>query len=214
MINYDNFDAVLFDMDGTIFDSEVVHREAWKLTAKQFDENFTDEMYLDFIGKTTPDCINIALKQFSKPIDKEAFTASYYKNNQQLIQQGVPLKLGFTDYLQRVKSMGKKLGIVTSSAQKGVIANFAQHYFLSDFDLVITRDDVTHFKPNPEPYLLACEQLNAEPNRTIVFEDSNTGATAAIEAGCFTVGIPDLMPFNMDVENNLNLKIVSFEALI
>ena len=80
--------------------------------------------------------------------------------------------------------------------------------------MVITRDDVNEFKPNPEPYLLACKTLNVQPSRAIVFEDSNTGATAAIEAGCYTIGIPDLVPFNEVTKQHLNAEITSFEKLL
>lgn len=80
--------------------------------------------------------------------------------------------------------------------------------------MVITRDDVKRFKPHPEPYSLACKQLAVSPERTIIFEDSNTGATAALDAGCYTIGIADLFPFNKKTTNRLNIEARSFESLM
>lgn len=214
MLDYNNFDAILFDMDGTIFDSEAVHRDAWKMSAAQFDQVFTDEDYLKFIGMTTPDCMKVAMEMFNHQVKLNDFSQAYYENLDVLLKDAVPLKVGFMAYLQKLKQLGKPLAIVTSSAKPGVAANFSHYDFLSDFEVVITRDDVNEFKPNPEPYLLACEKLNVLPSRAIVFEDSNTGATAAIEAGCYTVGIPDLVPFNEITKQHLSQELTSFEVLI
>jgi len=214
MLNYNNFDAILFDMDGTIFDSEVVHREAWKITANQFGQVFTNEMYLKFIGITTPDCMKLAITMFNNEVKLQEFSACYFDNLKTLIKHGVPIKTGFLDYLHFIKKLDKSLGIVTSSTITGVQSNFAHHDFYSEFKIVVTRDDVNHFKPNPEPYLLACERLAVNPQRVIVFEDSNTGATSALEAGCYTIGIPDLVAFNRETANRLHLEVNSFEALL
>ncbi|MFD2164792.1 HAD family hydrolase [Thalassotalea euphylliae] len=214
MLNYNEIEAVLFDMDGTIFDSETVHREAWKITAGQFGQVFTNDMYLQFIGVTTPDCMKLAVNMFDHAFELEQFSPCYYDNLKTLAQTAVPLKQGFQAYLNKLKLLNKPLGLVTSSGQSGVESNFAHYDFLDDFTVIISRDDVSHFKPHPEPYLKACQKLGVQPSKTLVFEDSNTGATAAIEAGCVTVGIPDLMPFNEDVAKRLSLNLKSFEALL
>ncbi|MBU2869335.1 HAD family phosphatase [Colwellia sp. E2M01] len=223
MLNYDDFDAILFDMDGTIFDSETVHREAWKITAKQFSQVFTDEMYIQFIGLTTPESMKLAMEMFnnsdeaaesSKKVDITLFSSCYYENLKLLVQQAVPLKKGFLDYLAKVKQLNKPLGIVTSSASTGVKSNFYSYDFYPAFTLVVTRDDVKKYKPDPAPYLLACERLGVKPERVIVFEDSNAGATAALAAGCYTIGIPDLVAFNDETSKRLHREIKSFEVLL
>lgn len=214
MLNYNNFDAILFDMDGTIFDSETVHRDAWKLTAKQFEQVFTDEMYLQFIGMTTPDCMKVAMEMFNQEVELSAFSAGYYQNLALLLKSAVPLKAGFIEYFEKVKRLQKPLAIVTSSAKPGVTANFTHYDFEQDFATILTRDDVNHFKPHPEPYLVACQKLGVKPHRTVVFEDSNTGATAALEAGCYTVGIADLVPFEQGISDRLHLQVGSFNELL
>lgn len=201
-------------MDGTIFDSETVHREAWKLTANKFGQHFSDEMYLQFIGIPTPDCMKIAVKRFNNEVALQAFSDSYYEHLNILVSQKVPLKKGFETYFETIKKMGKPLGIVTSSPASGVKANFAHHDFFDDFSLVVTRDDVNHFKPHPEPYQKACKMLSISPQRVLVFEDSNTGATSAIDAGCYTVGIPDLIAFNTETAKRLHREISSFSCLL
>lgn len=214
MLNYNDFDAIFFDMDGTIFDSETVHREAWKITAKQFGQVFTDETYLQFIGKTTPNCMKLAAQMFNHQVDMQDFSAGYYANLKILLSKSVPLKPGFLAYLDLVKELNKPLGLVTSSAMSGVQANFAHYDFYDVFKVVVTRDDVRQFKPNPEPYILACELLKVEPQRVLVFEDSNTGVTAALDAGCYSVGIPDLVPFNEEVASRIHIEVASFNSLL
>jgi beta-phosphoglucomutase-like phosphatase (HAD superfamily) len=214
MLNYNNFDAILFDMDGTIFDSETVHREAWKITASQFGQVFTDEMYLQFIGITTPDCMKLAIKMFNNEVSLQELSASYSNNLNRLVQRGVPLKAGFIEYLALIKTLDKPLGIVTSSPMSGVQSNFDHYDFYSDFTVVVSREHVSQFKPNPAPYLQACEQLSVEPHRTIVFEDSNAGATAALDAGCYTIGIPDLVEFEDEITHRLHRKVNSFKSLL
>lgn len=214
MLNYHDFDAILFDMDGTMFDSETVHCQGWKMTAKQFGQHFTDETYLQFIGKTTPDCMKLAMEMFNHQVNLDDFSARYYQNIESLVNKGVPLKPGFLAYLELVKKLNKPLGIVTSSAMAGVEGNFKFYDFYQAFSVIVTRDDVTEFKPSPEPYLLACQQLAVEPKRVLVFEDSNTGAEAALSAGCYTVGIADLIAFSADTKQALDLEIDSFEALL
>lgn len=228
MLDYENFDAIIFDMDGTIFDSETVHREAWKITAKQYGQVFTDEMYLKFIGMTTPSCMKVAATLFNNRsinnninssntannVDMQLFSESYYHNLHELHQQAVPLKAGFFEYLRLIQQLNKPLAIVTSSARTGVTANFMHYDFYETFNLVISRDDVSQYKPYPAPYLLACEKLKVNTQRTLVFEDSNAGATAAVEAGCYVIGIPDLVAFNDDVKNRLHKELNSFEELL
>ncbi|TYK65164.1 HAD family hydrolase [Colwellia echini] len=220
MMNYDNFDAILFDMDGTIFDSETVHRQAWKITAKQYDQEFTDEMYLNFIGMTTPSCMEVAGTWFNSSngtkntVDMQLFSESYYQNLHELHQQAVPLKAGFLEYLRFLKTLNKPLGIVTSSARPGVTANFMHYDFYDAFNVVISRDEVSQYKPHPAPYLLACEKLQVDPQRALVFEDSNAGATAALDAGCYVIGIPDLVAFNDEVKSRLYKELGSFGELL
>ena len=214
MINYSDFDAILFDMDGTIFDSETIHREAWKITANQFNQLFTDEMYLHFTGVTTPECMKLAVKMFNDEVELHEFSTCYYNNLRVLLQDKVPLKAGFLAYLEVIKTLNKPLGIVTSSTMSGVKSNFAYYDFYSSFQVVVTRDDVKNFKPDPEPYLLACQRLDINPQRTIVFEDSSTGATASLDAGCYTIGIADLVSFNKETAKRLHIELASFESLL
>jgi HAD superfamily hydrolase (TIGR01509 family) len=110
-----------------------------------------------------------------------------------IYQHGVPFKPGFEAFFKHVKTLNIPIGLVTSAERKGTEFSFERSGYLKDFDVVITLDEVTHPKPASEPYLLACASLGVRPKHTLVFEDSNIGLTAAINAGCQTVAIADLI---------------------
>lgn len=186
--------AILFDMDGTIFDSEKMYCQAWVETAKHFNLHFTAQMYEQFVGMRTFECYQIAQTIFGEQFDMQPFI-SYFRtfiSSQKAIN--IPIKPGFIQFFELLKQQDIKIGLVTASRQASVIENFTTLPYLKDFDLVISGDDVKQPKPDPECYLLACQQLSVTPKHTIVFEDSNTGAQAAISAGCRTIIIPDYLP--------------------
>lgn len=192
--------AVLFDMDGTIFDSESLYSQAWVASAQHFNQHFTHQMYRDFVGVRSVECYQIAQKMFGEDFDMAPFIQFFRDYISAEKAQNMPIKPGFTQLFERLKNSGLKLGLVTSARQASIVENFANLSYLTDFDVVISGDDVTHAKPDPECYKTACQKLNITPQQALVFEDSNPGALAAIKAGCQTVIIPDLLPIEKHIE--------------
>ncbi|MCU4674879.1 HAD family phosphatase [Catenovulum sp. 2E275] len=194
------FDAVLFDMDGTIFDSESLYSQAWVASAAHFNQHFTPDMYKYFVGVRSAECYQIAQGMFGEAFDMQPFIEFFRRYLSAEKAKNMPLKPGFKFIFEQLKQTGVKLGLVTSSRQASVAENFANLPYLQYFDLVISGDDVTEAKPAAECYLKACKQLNVLPQKTLVFEDSNPGALAAIRAGCHTIVIPDLLPIQTDIQ--------------
>ncbi|MEP1446054.1 MAG: HAD family phosphatase [Paraglaciecola sp.] len=188
-----NFDAVLFDKDGTIFDSEQVCCDAWLATAKRFNVDFTVDMFKKFVGVPTEQCNQIAHQEFGLSFPMDDFireTRSFISAKKRL---GLPIKQGFTGFFDYLVANKVPLGVVTSSGYDSAIESFQQTELLQALDTLVTFDDITHPKPAPDCYLLACQQLAVSPQRVLVFEDSNAGIEASLAAGCHTVAIPDLV---------------------
>lgn len=188
-----NFDAVLFDKDGTIFDSEQVCCDAWATTAKAFDVQFTPEMFKRFVGVPTQQCNQMAHQQFGLDFPMEQFiqeTRNYISARKRL---GLPIKQGFTGFFDYLLENKVPVGVVTSSSYDSAIESFQKTNIMQALDTLVTFDDITHPKPAPDCYLLACQQLAVSPQRVLVFEDSNAGIEASLAAGCHTVAIPDLV---------------------
>lgn len=200
MSKISNLKAVLFDMDGTIFDSESLYSQAWVASAQHFNQHFTHQMYQDFVGVRSVECYQIAQKMFGEDFDMEPFIRFFREYISAEKAQKMPIKSGFTALFESLKQSGLKLGLVTSARHASILENFAHLSYLADFDVVISGDDVKNAKPDPECYQTACQKLNIEPQQALVFEDSNPGALAAINAGCQTVIIPDLLPIEDHIE--------------
>ncbi|WP_111979337.1 HAD family hydrolase [Algibacillus agarilyticus] len=214
MINLTNAAAYLFDMDGTIFDSEAMYCQAWIQCANEFDLVFTAEMYQPFIGVPTQQCLPLAQHIFGRDFNLQPFLSRFIDILDTKKKAGVPFKPGFIDFFAWVLKQNKPTALVTSSNLDGVIKSFAYHNLSDKFDAIITRDDISAIKPDPECYLLACKTLNILPQDTLVFEDSNTGLLAAINAGCQAIAIPDQIAIKPEIKTRCYQVTTSFEALL
>ncbi|MFT2089568.1 HAD family hydrolase [Paraglaciecola sp. 2405UD69-4] len=196
------YDAILFDKDGTIFDSERMACDAWMNTAKVFDVPFTLDTYKTFIGVPTPACFKTAKGLFGDKVCMDDFIAEYRRYMAASKLQGVPIKKGFTDFFNTLKAANFPVGVVTSSSYDAAMGSFQHTDLLPQLDVLVTLDDVINPKPAADCYLLACEKLSVAPQRVLVFEDSSVGIKASLAAGCNTIAIPDLA----DIEPQLLSK--------
>jgi HAD superfamily hydrolase (TIGR01509 family) len=184
------FDAVLFDLDGTLLDTESIAltsgMRAFAACGYPVDEAFMHAL----VGKAEPqasETIRLALPA----LDTSAFQLAWRAGFDAGLTAGAPLKQGAVELLS---ALSHPLAIVTSTGRTGAhhklgLAGIAHH-----FAEVITLDDVTAAKPAPDPYLLAAARLGVDPARCLVFEDSDVGAEAAHRAGCVVVQVPDVAP--------------------
>lgn len=205
------FDAILFDKDGTIFDSERMACDAWLHTAKAFDVPFSVEIYKTFIGMPTPECFNMAQQLFGESFAMDEFIAEYRQNMSTRKQQGVPVKKGFTRFFESLKSQNIPVGVVTSSSYEAAMASFQHTNLLPQLDVLVTLDDVINPKPAADCYLLACDKLSVAPDRVLVFEDSSVGIKASLTAGCKTVAIPDLAAIEPELLASCHHTLDSFD---
>lgn len=184
------FDAVFFDLDGTLVDTEslavTTGIRAFAEVGHRVDEAFMHGL----VGKAEPQAAEL-IRGALPGIDLTAFRAAWRIGFDRAIEEGLPLKAGAVELLGLLEH---PLGLVTSTGREGAhhklgLAGIAHH-----FRTVVTFDDVRHPKPAPEPYLLAAERLGVDPARCLVFEDSDVGAEAAHRAGCVVVQVPDVAP--------------------
>lgn len=190
--------AVMLDLDGVIIDSNPAIVNAWVTTAKEYGYQLTNEEVKKYIIGASAEYTlgNIFQKENSavrkdihKKVDKREEQANYILIN------------GVKDFIRGVFSHNIKVGIVTSSWPEK-IANVIRQHNLHFFSAIVSREDVTHGKPDSEPYLLAMHKLGVEPEHSLVFEDSNNGISSATDAGalCISVnnpssGMPDIRDF-------------------
>ena len=189
-------DAVLVDLDGTLFDSEILHHKVWQNLATSLGIAINNENYeAHFIGCSLEQCFlkfELLAQQAGKNVKTVDLLQQFREIEAATYAKGIAFKPGAESLLQYIKNEGKPLGLVTSATPEKINLMFGNTDYLDFFDLVISSQDVNHKKPHPEPYLKACQALGVQPHHTLVLEDSDIGATSACTAGCCCVMVPEL----------------------
>ena len=180
----DDIQTVLFDLDGTLVDTECLHAEALFYTLQEIipDNIFTiSQLEQEFQGMSDSDVFQhldqqaISLDQFLDM--KNNFFIKIITSKKDIICSQMK------SLLNEIKENGLKLGLVTASERKITVALLTQVKIIDIFDIIICRDDLEKSKPDPLPYLKAISQLNTKAENTIIFEDSVTGLAAAEASG-------------------------------
>ena len=178
--------AFLFDLDGVLIDSEPLHGQAWKETAAFFNLNLTDNQLKLLRGKRRIDCANELLKLIPKAVEEKDLLNLHKPISRQLILRARAMQGGES----LVKSCHEKnipMALVTSSSSESFEIKTATHEWMNLFSVMVLGDDklLAKGKPSPDPFLLAAEKLNVEPQECWAVEDSISGVSSALEAGCF-----------------------------
>ena len=184
--------AVLFDMDGVIYDSMPYHAEAWIKTLAQYCVTFTPIDVYENEGRTGAATINeVFERQLGRTATDSELTEIYAMKSRIFdeINTITPMR-GVANLLKKVKESGTAIYIVTGSGQKSLLEKL-DHNFPGIFarERMITAEDVTKGKPDPEPYLKALTKAHLMPWEAIVVENAPLGVQAAKAAGIFTIAV-------------------------
>ncbi|WP_232496108.1 HAD family hydrolase [Novosphingobium kaempferiae] len=186
--------AVIFDMDGTLIDTESVHHRAYEQTGKDIGWPLPREV-LDAMVGINRDANAVMLAERMGP---DFPLARFYDEADALfdatLAAGLSLRPGAPLILEHFRTSGIPMAIATSTVAPFAQQRLEQAGLLHYFDVIVTRSDVTHPKPHPEPYLLAASRLGVDIADCIAVEDSYAGVRSATSAGLATVMVPDLLP--------------------
>lgn len=188
---FSNIEALIFDMDGTLLNSEVLHAKALHLLLEESAHVDVDfyELLEKFKGVSEPDVLKmlIEMKIVEEGTDIDAFIEQKNQFFEKFLEakdiksQMIDPKM--VDLLKAAKSKKLKLAIVTAS-ERTTTDLFINKLGIRDyFDIIITRDDTEKTKPDPMPYLYSFKELSIDPQKSIIFEDSETGYAAAVASG-------------------------------
>lgn len=206
--------ALLFDMDGLIFDTEGLYKIAWQKAAREQDLDLTDELYRNFIGVQDPACEQMLVEWFGTKFDLERFRQVRDAHLTELKQGQPDYKPGFDTLFARAKDKGLKIALVTSSFLKDVKHHFEGSGYLEQFDVVITAENVKNGKPNPDCYMMASDAISIPSGDCLVLEDSNNGMLAGLNAGCQAAMVPDLLPPNDEIKERATYIVKSLEEIV
>lgn len=182
--------AVLFDMDGTLVDSEPLHFNAMVQAVSVMGYTVPDDVADRVTGMTAAECHALLQSLIGfKPSFKDYIDAKYrcYLDAAHTLQR----RHGVDAVFALLAETGTPFAIVSNSERVVVDANLGATALKNPKTISISRDDVARGKPHPDPYLAAAEHLGVSPSRCVVVEDSIPGATSGLAAGMTVIGWPE-----------------------
>ena len=180
--------AVFFDLDGVVIDSEKLHLRALGLTLEKNGISYDQGILDQFVGRSDNAFFRYVYDNLDDRINLDDYLRQKDIHFENLLAE-LRFVDGFPAFMDIVKNAGLQSALVTSSTAQTVQKVDRLLCFTRLFDLVITADDTTKHKPGPEPYLLALERTRSGNDTTIIIEDSINGIMAGKAAGCIVCGL-------------------------
>ncbi len=190
--------AVIFDMDGLLFDSEALSCNAMLAAARELGHALTAEDFLVLVGR--PWAVNRATIQerIGPDGDLDELRATWKRHAREMLPS-LALKAGVVELLDWLDTLGVPRAVCTSSSHEDVRRNLGLHGLDGRFDAIVAEGDYAKGKPAPDPFLRAAEVLGVSPAECMALEDSHNGVRAASAAGMRTVMVPDLLPATEEI---------------
>jgi HAD superfamily hydrolase (TIGR01509 family) len=191
--------AILFDMDGLIFDTEALYRDATIAAAQNAGFELPLSVYLETVGLPASSVREVLLAQFGNDAPMEDFWRRASDLFTQMARTDLRTKPGLRGILSFLEAERIPSAIVTSSNRKTVEEHLATTCLQGRFQTIIAYGDYAAGKPQPDPYLLAAERLGLPITECVALEDSRNGVLSCSSAGAMTVMVPDLVQPTPDV---------------
>ncbi|MBN2043042.1 MAG: HAD family phosphatase [Candidatus Aenigmarchaeota archaeon] len=181
--------TVIFDMDGVLIDSAPHHYEVLKDFMGEHGVEITIDDFREFNGTTTKEVIEYLSQKHVKDFDVHAISVEKEKRAWKKISEEAAIFDGVCELIQELKENGFKIALATSTELE-----YAEHFFRmsglkSEFDAIVTKDDVRRSKPDPEIFQVAAKKVGSKPEECVVIEDASNGVKAAHAAGMKCIGI-------------------------
>ena len=209
------YKAVVFDMDGVIFDSERAVMQCWKEVASRHNIPDIEKAILACTGTTMVRTREIMLNLYGAdfPYDEYARESSAIFHSR--YDGGrLPMKQGVKELLSFLKEHGKKIALASSTRQQVVTDELRDAGIIEYFDRIICGDMVSRSKPAPDIFLKACEELNVSPSDSYAIEDSYNGIRAAHAGGLHPIMVPDLLPADEEMQSLAEIVLPSLTSVM
>ncbi len=187
-------EAVIFDMDGVIFDSERLVYEGWKALSVKYGFDNLDEIYMKCIGVNSATCRQIYLDFYGEDFPYDKYRQERSDDYHARYSGGrLPMKAGVEELLKYLKETGYKIAIASSTRSALVKEQIEDAGLMKYFDVIVGGDQVKKSKPEPDIFLKAAELLGVKPENAYVIEDSYNGIRAAKSAHMRPIMVPDMV---------------------
>lgn len=184
--------AVLFDMDGLLFDTEATLKRIWQREAARLGFDLHDALYADLVGVPNVVCEE-KLTRWFKDFPLQEFRQRWrLAREEERRVAPIPPKVGARELLAWLDDQGVPMALATSSTREAVERNREAWPEFFPFTVIMTVEEVERPKPDPDIYLKTCARLGVAARDCVIFEDSNPGMRAGIASGARAIMIPDL----------------------
>lgn len=198
--------AVVFDMDGVLFDTERLYLEEWRQIAAE--EHIAPEVMeraiLGCVGLNNTDTRalfqSVCGERF--PFD-EAYKKCSDRMKERVKREGLPMKPGVREILYYLRAAGYRIALASSTRTESVLRHLEQAQIRDCFEVVTGGDRVEHSKPLPDIYLITCRELGVSPQNAVAIEDSPNGIRSAYAAGMHPIMVPDLIAPTPEIQKLL-----------
>lgn len=182
--------GAIFDMDGTLLNTEHLYRETWMELAAEYGQTPNPDFPRAVAGTNGEQMLEI-IRSYYPSVDSEQFRQDCIDRVKHTIEQSVEKKKGMDELLEYLKCSGVKMAVASSNSVKQIEKNLTLAGARQYFSALTGGEEVAQGKPAPDIFLLAAERLGLAPSDCYVFEDGINGVRAGVAAGCTTVMIPD-----------------------
>ena len=215
--------AIIFDCDGTLVDSEDAHFSAWRQTLRNRGHDLTVEQYRFYAGKSDSAIGKLIAETVGCDCADEILTEKR-ADYQKLHEQGLPPIEATVDFLRRLASekerLNLRLGVASAAYKSEILSSLRCLEIEKLFDVILSgQEDLKEYtdpngvnKPKPYIYLHAMKKLGVFPTQCVAVEDSATGISSAVSAGCFAIAVPNIYTCNQDL-SAAHLRIESFAGI-
>jgi len=196
-----SIDAVVFDADGTLFGTEELMYQVWCGVGADMGLSMTIPEYLHYVGLNRAAVLDVMRERIGADFDGAEFMIRCVARLSERIERdGVPMKPGVVEILEFLHQNGIPVGLATSTHRVRTDRRLELCGLGKYFSAVVTGDEVSKGKPDPEIYLKACEKLGISPSKAMAVEDSRNGILSAHGAGLAVAMIPDMVPPTAELE--------------
>lgn len=183
-----NIKAIIFDLDGTLVNTEPLHCEAWLSVLEKRGYHYDQDWFRQWIGKADRFLAQGVIDEHDLDIVPRVLQKEKESLFHQLTEKETQTFPGLTELLNQLKGQ-LPMAIATNSSRRDAEKIFIPTQLNQWMDAVVTADDVEQLKPDPSMYLLAAQKIGATPESCLVIEDSASGAQAAKTAGMYVIGV-------------------------
>ncbi len=191
MTHTSTLQAVVFDLDGLMFNTEDLYQQVGSEVLRRRGKEFTSDLIDQMMGRQSHKALQLMIDWHQLDDTREELADESMEIMFRLLPGKLQPMPGLLDLLNSLEAANVPKAIATSSSRPFVTRVLEQFDFAPRFSFVLTGEDVTHGKPAPDVYLLSAEKHNVNPKHVMVLEDSQIGCQAAVAAGMFAVAVPD-----------------------